>query len=125
MSLLTRNRDKTSDRGRNGSGADRRDASTANGKAPDKPTGLSLRSWGGVLGRTIREFNADNLTDWAAALTYYSILSLFPALIAFVGIVGLVGQNPQTTDAILKIIGDVGPSSAVDTFRGPVQTVMT
>lgn len=75
--------------------------------------------------RTIREFRADNLTDWAAALTYYSILSIFPALVAFVGIVGLVGKNPETTNSILKIIGDVGPSSAVDTFKGPVQSVMT
>jgi membrane protein len=99
--------------------------SHSNGDAPDKPTGLAVRSWGGVLARTVREFRNDNLTDRAAALTYYSILSIFPAMIAFVGIVGLVGQNPQTTNAILNIIDDIGPSSAVDTFKGPVQTVMT
>src|SRR5207249_3815273 len=67
----------------------------------------------------------DNLTDWAAALTYYSVLSTFPMLIAFVGVVGLVGQHPQTTNAILRIINDLGPSSAVDTFRGPVQGVIS
>jgi membrane protein len=100
-------------------------SSTPNGEAPDTPTGLAVRSWGGVMKRTVREFRDDNLTDWAAALTYYSILSIFPALIAFVGIVGLVGQNPQTTNAILEIIDDIGPSSAVDTFKGPVETVMT
>jgi membrane protein len=92
---------------------------------PEKPSGLALRSWGGALGRTVREFKDDNLTDWAAALTYYSILSIFPALIAFVGIVGLVGKNPETTNAILNIIDDIGPASAVDTFDGPIQTVMT
>jgi membrane protein len=78
-----------------------------------------------VFKRTVREFKQDNLTDWAAALTYYSILSVFPAMIAFVSIVALVGQHPQTTNAILQIIDDIGPASAVDTFKGPVQTVMT
>jgi membrane protein len=92
---------------------------------PEKPTDLEARSWMGVLRRTIREFREDRLTDWAAALTYYSILSLFPALIAFVSIVALVGQHPQTTNAILDIIGQIGPSSAVETFKGPVETVMT
>jgi membrane protein len=33
-----------------------------------------------VLKRTFREFREDNVTDWAAALTYYSVLSIFPAL---------------------------------------------
>jgi membrane protein len=96
-----------------------------NGSPPDKPSRLPVGSWGGAIKRTIREFRADNLTDRAAALTYYSIMSIFPALIAFVGIVGLVGKNPETTNSILKIIRDVGPSSAVDTFRGPVRSVMT
>jgi membrane protein len=93
--------------------------------APEKPTSMRLGSWARILGRTVREFRADNLTDWAAALTYYSILSLFPALIAFVSIVALIGQHPQTTNAILEIINDVGPSSAVDTFRGPVEHVIS
>jgi membrane protein len=92
---------------------------------PEKPSRLPVGSWGGAMKRTVREFRADNLTDWAAALTYYSIMSIFPALIAFVGIVGLFGKNPETTNSILKIIGDIGPSSAVDTFRGPVQSVLT
>jgi membrane protein len=103
----------------------RRTRSTVNGEPPEKPSSLSVRSWTGAVGRTIREFRADNLTDWAAALTYYSILSIFPALVAFVGIVGLVGKNPETTNAILEIIDDIGPSSAVDTFKGPVETVMS
>jgi membrane protein len=92
--------------------------------APEKPTSLPLRSWVRALKGTVREFRADNLTDWAAALTYYSILSIFPAVIALVSIVALVGQHPQTTNAILEIIDDVGPSSAVDTFRGPVESVI-
>jgi membrane protein len=92
---------------------------------PEKPSRLALGSWGGVLKRTVREFRDDNLTDWAAALTYYSILSLFPALIALVSITALVGQHPETTNSLLEIIDDIGPSSAVDTFKGPIETVMS
>jgi membrane protein len=77
----------------------------------------------GVLKRTVSEFRDDNLTDWAAALTYYSVLSLFPALIALTAILGLVGSE-ETIDSLLEIIDDVGPSSAVDTFRGPVENVV-
>jgi membrane protein len=123
MALL--NRDKKRRKGPDNSKSSRNETNgRSDGKAPEKPTGLAVASWGGVLKRTVREFKDDNLTDWAAALTYYSILSIFPALIAFVSIVALVGQHPQTTEAILKIIGDVGPSSAVDTFKGPVESVM-
>jgi membrane protein len=119
MALLSRNRDKddSSKRDTRRSGSD--------GSSPGKPTGLAVGSWGGVLKRTVREFKDDNLTDWAAALTYYSILSIFPALIAFVSIVALVGQHPETTEGILEIISDIGPSSAVETFNGPVETVMS
>jgi membrane protein len=72
----------------------------------------------------VREFREDNLTDWAAALTYYAVLSLFPAFIVLVALVGLLGQHPQTTNAILDIIDKLGPSSAVDTFRAPIEGVV-
>jgi membrane protein len=123
MALLSRNRDKDTTPDKEDA-ADRTDGRRAREGAPEKPTGLAMRSWGGALKRTVREFRDDNLTDWAATLTYYSILSIFPALIAFVSIVALVGQHPETTQSILKIVDDIGPSSAVDTFRDPVETVM-
>jgi membrane protein len=75
-----------------------------------------------VLKRTISEFRDDNITDWAAALTYYSVLSLFPALIALVAILGLLGTE-ETVESLLEIVGEVGPESAVETFRGPVESV--
>jgi membrane protein len=99
--------------------------SSQNGRKATAPSKLGLRAWGGVLARTFREFRKDNLTDWAAALTYYSLLALFPALIALVAILGLVGQYPQTTNALLDIIDQLGPSSAVDTFRKPIESVVT
>ena len=64
-----------------------------NSVAPRGPTDLQGRSWLAVVKRTVKEFRADNLTDWAAALTYYGVLALFPALIALVSIVGLLGQS--------------------------------
>jgi len=76
-----------------------------NGSAPDGPTDIKGRGWGQVLKRTIKEFRDDNLTDWAAALTYYGVLALFPALIALVSIVGLVGQS--TVDDLKQNIGDI------------------
>jgi membrane protein len=77
-----------------------------------------------TLKRTVREFQDDNLTDWAAALTYYAVLAIFPGLIVLVAILGIVGQHPETTDALLGIVRDVGPESAVDTFRGPIEGVV-
>jgi membrane protein len=72
------------------------------GTAPDGPVGVGRHNWGTVLKRTVKEFREDNLTDWAASLTYYGILALFPALIALVSIVGLLGQS--TIDALISNI---------------------
>jgi membrane protein len=93
-------------------------------KAPGKPAELSARRFGAVLGRTVREFRQDNLTDWAAALTYYGVMSLFPMVLVLVALLGLVGQYPQTSDAVLRIIDRIGPSSAVDTFRQPIEGIV-
>jgi membrane protein len=92
--------------------------------APRNPAELSARRWGAVLKRTVHEFQEDNLTDWAAALTYYGVMSLFPMVLVLVALLGLVGQYPQTSNSLLRIINDIGPSSAVDTFRKPIQGVV-
>lgn len=78
--------------------------------APDKPTDLRKGSWFGVLRRTITEFKADNLTDWAAALTYYGVLAIFPALIALVSILGLIGHS--ATQPLITNLGHVAPGEA-------------
>src|SRR4051794_40668789 len=76
-----------------------------------------------TLKRTALEFNEDNMPDWAAALTYYGLLSLFPALIALVSIVGLFGDPQSTTQTITDVVTQIGPSSAADTFAGPIQSI--
>src|SRR5690242_12877934 len=73
-----------------------------NGDAPEDPTEIEGRGWGQILKRTFKEFREDQLTDLAAALTYYGVLALFPALIALVSIVGLLGQS--TVDALVTNI---------------------
>ncbi len=59
---------------------------------------------GDTLKRTVREFQDDDLTDRAAALTYYGVLALFPALIALVSIVGLFGDPDAVTDTLTDIV---------------------
>jgi membrane protein len=90
---------------------------------PDDPTELPRESWIATLKRTAREFSDDNLTDWAAALTYYSVLSLFPAIIALVSILGLVVPPATITRVLTETISALGPSSAVQTFKGPVNSI--
>jgi membrane protein len=79
--------------------------------------------WFATLKRTGTEFVEDNLSDWAAALTYYGLLSLFPALIAMVSIIGLVGDPEETTETLTDIITEIGPESAAETFSGPIESI--
>ena len=78
--------------------------------APETPAQLDKRSWRNAVRRTAGEFKADNLTDWSAALTYYGILSIFPALLALVSILGLIGQS--AIQPLINNIGAVAPGPA-------------
>jgi membrane protein len=98
-------------------------ASDVRTAGPDAPTDLSKRSWKATLKRTFSEFKDDNLTDWAAALTYYGVLALFPAVIALVSILGLVIDKATITKVLTDTISQLGPSSAVNTFKGPINQV--
>jgi membrane protein len=69
-------------------------------------------------------FKQENMTDRAAALTFYAVLSIFPALLVVVALVGVLGQFPETTDKLLEIVGQLGPQSAIETFRGPIESVV-
>jgi len=91
--------------------------------APGDPAEVEAASWWATLKRTASEFREDNLTDWAAALTYYALLSLFPALIAMVSLIGLFGDPKATTSSLTEIITEIGPSSAAETFKGPVESL--
>jgi membrane protein len=84
---------------------------------------LAKRTWLGTVKRTVREFKDDNLTDWAAALTYYAVLSLFPAFIALISITGLLVDPKTITRVITDVVSTLGPESAVNTFKKPIEQV--
>ncbi|MEU5118149.1 YihY/virulence factor BrkB family protein [Streptomyces asoensis] len=88
-------------------------------RAPDGPGKLPKRSWAAVLKGTLREFKDDELTDRAAALTYYGVLSLFPALLVLVSFLGLAGKS--ATDEVLANLRKVAPGSARDIISDAVQ----
>ncbi len=90
---------------------------------PRTPTRLDRAAWKDVLRRTVGGFRSDQVTDLAAALTYYGVLSLFPALIALVSVVGLFADPRSTTETLTQIVGELGPSTATDTFRGPIESI--
>src|SRR5437773_1103341 len=100
---------------------DRVDAGRGDGQAPEKPSHLPAKGWFGTLRRTVREFKADNLTDWAAALTYYGILAIFPALLALVSILGLFGQS--ATQPLIDNVGSVAPGSAKQILTNALQNL--
>jgi membrane protein len=89
------------------------------------PTDIPRSGWPAVLKRTWVEFKEDNLTDWAAALTYYAVLALFPAMLALIALVGIFGQYPQTTDALLDIVRQVsGNNSALNGLRDTINQIV-
>src|SRR3989440_6945133 len=93
----------------------------ANDQAPEKPTRLRMRSWFGVLRRTVNEFRADNVTDLAAGLTYYGVLAIFPAIIALVSVLGLVGHS--ATQALITNIDKLAPGPARHIFTSAIQNL--
>jgi membrane protein len=94
-------------------------------RKPGSPTELGKRTWFGVAKRAFTEFKDDNVTDWSAALTYYAVLSIFPGVIVFVSLLGLLGQGPDTVQKLLDILQQVGvPSSAVESLEGPISDVV-
>ncbi|MFD4588751.1 YihY/virulence factor BrkB family protein [Streptomyces sp. NPDC058434] len=88
-------------------------------RAPDKPTELTKQSWGAVLRGTFMEFKDDELADRAAALTYYGVLALFPALLVLVSLLGIAGES--ATKQVLDNLQKLTPGSARDVISGAVQ----
>ncbi|MET9956102.1 YihY/virulence factor BrkB family protein [Streptomyces sp. NPDC006339] len=90
-------------------------------RAPDSPTALPGRSWLAVLKGSLREFTSDELTDRAAALTYYGVLSLFPGLLVLVSLLGLSGRS--TTDKVLDNLRELAPGPARDVLGRAVENL--
>ena len=72
-----------------------------------------MRRGGAVVKRTVIAFYDDQMTQHAAALTYYVLMSLFPAVLLALSLLGLVGEYPRTYDAIIGYLRGVAPHSAL------------
>jgi membrane protein len=87
-------------------------SATTRRDVPDAPTDLPKESWPSILKRTFKSFSEDQLTTWAAALTYFGVLSLFPMLLALVSVLGVIG--PSATQPLLDNLSSVAPGPAKD-----------
>ncbi|GAA4266642.1 hypothetical protein GCM10022256_22540 [Frondihabitans peucedani] len=85
---------------------------------------LKRRIWLHVVRRAAQEFLWDRCTDLAAVLTYHALLSVFPALLAIVGLLGVVGQAKATTTALLNIVQSVAPTTAVALLQQPIEQLI-
>src|SRR6185312_1020477 len=93
-------------------------------RKPESPTDLTKPSLLFALRKTVREFQQDQCTDLAAALTYYAVLSLFPALLALVSLLGVFGRGRQTVDAVLNTASGVVPGDAMNLLRQPLEQLV-
>jgi membrane protein len=80
----------------------------------DRPTKLPGKAWWGALKRAAKEFMDDDMLDWAAALTYYSVLSIFPGIVVLTAIVGLLGES--ATQPLVENVQALAPGGARDTI---------
>ncbi|MEA2422353.1 MAG: rane protein [Thermoleophilaceae bacterium] len=92
-------------------------------REPDDPTDLPARSWKQILKRTVKEFQDDNLTDWAAALTYYGVMSLFPMLLVLVALLGVVGQE-STITTMTDSLRAAGLKDVAKNVEGPLNEIV-
>jgi membrane protein len=88
---------------------------------PDSPADLGAKGWFAALKRTMKEFSEDNVSDWAAALTYYGVLSIFPGILVLVSLLGLLG--PKTTTTVQETVGQVAPGGIGDLLNSVVDQV--
>ncbi len=100
-----------------------RDHEKRSGRRPGRPPHGPVGGLGRTAKRTLAEFKADELTDSAAALTYYGVLSVFPALITLVSVVSLVADPKTIVEKGTDLVSRIGPDSAVRTFKGPIDSL--
>src|SRR5918994_2483188 len=90
-------------------------------RKPESPPDLSKRSWKHTAKMAFAEFKRDQCTDLAAALTYYAVLSAFPAFIVLASLVGVVGNPQSTAESVIRLITDLGQEDVADQLRGTIE----
>ncbi|HQA14701.1 MAG TPA: YihY/virulence factor BrkB family protein, partial [Ornithinibacter sp.] len=93
-------------------------------RKPDSPGDIDRPGWRYTAKASVAEFQRDQCTDLAAALTYYSVLSVFPAILALVSLLGVFGQGEATTQALLEILRDLGQSDIADQLEKPIAAMV-
>ncbi|MFF5173052.1 YihY/virulence factor BrkB family protein [Micromonospora sp. NPDC000089] len=95
-------------------------------RLPRRMRQLSWSTWRGVVWRSAKGFVDDNCSDWAAALTYYGVLAVFPSTVVVVALVGLVSEGDRTVDTVLDLAREIGAGSVVgnEGFVSVVRTVL-
>ena len=88
---------------------------------PDEPTDLGRRGWQATIRRALREFKHDDVTDRAAALTYFGILAIFPGALVLVSLLGLAGKD--TTDRVMANLRAVAPGGVNSFLQSVVSQV--
>jgi membrane protein len=92
-------------------------------EGPATPTRLTPAMWWQTLRRAMKEFTEDALPDWAAALTYYGVLSIFPGLLVLVSVLGLLGDS--TTDKVQSTVTSVAPGQAGEILDSAINQVQS
>jgi membrane protein len=88
-----------------------------------RPTQMTIRAWWHALRDAGKAFQSKHLTHHAAALTYFSVLSIFPGLIVLVSLLGVLG-SPESIDGLLRIVEQLGSKSAVETLQPPIENIV-
>ncbi|MEO7350618.1 MAG: YihY/virulence factor BrkB family protein [Marmoricola sp.] len=109
-----------------GRGEDRTEPTTPapdDERKPNAPTDLTKRSWFYVLRKTFHEFTEDQCTDLAAALTYYAVLSVFPAMLALISVLGVIGQAQNSIDKVKETLGPLVSPEVLKQITDALDTV--
>ncbi|WP_334173209.1 YihY/virulence factor BrkB family protein [Sinomonas sp.] len=93
-------------------------------RKPRRPQDVTKPSWRYIARKTLREFMNDQCMDLAAGLTYYGILSLFPALLAIVSLLGFFGQAENTVSGMMNIVQGIAPGATTDAIRQPIEDLV-
>lgn len=113
----------TADTGQSASTRERTAPDPEDPRKPDSLGEIKKPSWLFIARKTMREFSSDQATDLAAALTYYGVLAVFPALLAFVSLLGLIGDAEETTNDLINVLRGFAPESMLDALREPIDNL--
>lgn len=89
-------------------------------RKPSSPVEIKPVGWKFTAKNALREFGDDQCTDLAASLTYYTVMALFPGLMALVSLLALFGQSEGGIDQLMKLVQELAPGEAAEQIKGPL-----